>query len=73
MIGMPRWSCNGYGNCGRLACPHGNGPGALCPDEDERIEVVYMPRQEVASLIDRGELYDAKTLAAWLLFKRRGA
>ncbi|MFU8780907.1 MAG: NUDIX hydrolase [Kiritimatiellia bacterium] len=48
-------------------------PGAICPDEDERIAVVHMTRQEVDAAIDRGELYDAKTLAAWLLFTRHPA
>ncbi len=44
--------------------------GAMNPDDDERIEVVHLTRAEVEHAIDQGELWDAKTLAAWLLFLR---
>jgi ADP-ribose pyrophosphatase len=48
-------------------------PGALCPDEDERIEVELLTSDQIEDAINQGALYDAKTLAAWLLFTRRQA
>lgn len=45
--------------------------GAMEPDEDERITVALLTRDEVDRAIDQGELYDAKTLAAWLLYMRK--
>lgn len=44
--------------------------GSVSPDEDERIEVVHLTRAEVEHAIDQGELWDSKTLAAWLLYAR---
>lgn len=41
------------------------------PDADEKVEVVCLARDQVESMIARGELRDAKTLAAWLLWKTR--
>jgi len=45
-------------------------PGETSPDEDERISVVTLSRADVEQAILRGELQDAKTLAAWLLYLR---
>ncbi len=47
--------------------------GPLSPDEDERIDVVHLTPKEVEDAIDCGELWDAKTLAAWLRYTRRKA
>ena len=47
--------------------------GDVRPDEDERIEVVHLTRAEVEHAIDKGKLWDAKSLAAWLLYLRRSA
>ncbi len=44
--------------------------GDMNPDDDERIEVVHLTREAVEHAIDQGALWDAKTLAAWLLFLR---
>lgn len=41
-------------------------------DEDERIDVVYLTHDAVESAIAGGAIEDAKTLAAWLLYLRRG-
>ncbi len=41
-------------------------------EADERIVVRLATRREVWSLIDRGELIDAKSLAAWMLADRKG-
>ena len=40
-----------------------------CPDDDEKLDVVYLSAKEVESMISGGEIEDAKTLAAWLLHK----
>lgn len=42
------------------------------PDADERIEHVLMSRADVERAIDDGVLVDAKSLAIWMLFCRRG-
>lgn len=42
-------------------------------DEDERIEVCPMTRDEVLAALTQGELVDSKTLAAWLLYEHRVA
>jgi ADP-ribose pyrophosphatase len=41
-------------------------------EADERIDVKIVSRSEAWELIDRGELQDAKSLAAWMLAERRG-
>jgi len=41
------------------------------PDEDERIKVVYLSERQVDGMIKAGRIHDAKTLAAWLLWKKR--
>ena len=44
-------------------------PGAGAPEEDEVIEVVVLTETELEAMIRRGEIRDAKTLAAWLLYR----
>jgi ADP-ribose pyrophosphatase len=46
--------------------------GALSPDEDEKIEVVRLAPEEAEAMMLRGEIWDAKTLASWFLWKARG-
>jgi ADP-ribose pyrophosphatase len=41
-------------------------------DHDETIEVVYQTAEQVGSMIRRGEVSDAKTLAAWHLVSGGG-
>lgn len=43
---------------------------ALATDEDEHILPVWLSRVEVDAAIRSGELFDAKTLAAWLLYEK---
>jgi len=50
----------------------GDGAGKPRPDEDEQIEVVTLSADRVEQMIRRGEIRDAKTLAAWLLWRMRG-
>ncbi len=38
-------------------------------DDDERIETVILSEAEMDAMIRRGEVADAKTLAAWMLYK----
>jgi ADP-ribose pyrophosphatase len=42
-------------------------------DEDERIEIVYLEASEIETMIAAGDIEDAKTLSAWMLFKSRDA
>lgn len=42
----------------------------LPPDEDERIELVPLPLEQVLSMVEAGEIEDAKTAAALLLYLR---
>ena len=37
-------------------------------DDDERIEIVELTEEEMNQLIRNGEIEDAKTLAAWMLY-----
>lgn len=46
----------------------GADPGAHDRDWDERLEVVELDADELTQLIRRGEIEDAKTLAAWSLY-----
>ena len=41
------------------------------PDEDERIEVVRLTGSQLEEMIERGEIRDAKTLAALYLWKKK--
>jgi ADP-ribose pyrophosphatase len=43
--------------------------GATSFDEDERIETVLLSETEMDELIRNGGVADAKTLAAWMLYK----
>ncbi len=47
--------------------------GALNQDEDEKLEPVFLTALQLDGLISRGEIHDAKTLAAWMLYHRRMA
>lgn len=38
------------------------------PDISEELEIVTMTRQQIEESIERGELHDGMSLAAWLLF-----
>ncbi len=42
-------------------------PAQACPDEDEEIEVERVPRSSVLDLIRRGDIQDAKSIAALLM------
>jgi ADP-ribose pyrophosphatase len=44
---------------------------ALAPDEDEFLDIEQVPATRVLGLIQRGELHDAKSVAALLLAARR--
>ena len=43
--------------------------GATSFDEDEDIETLILSEEEMDNKIKRGEVADAKTLAAWMLYK----
>ncbi len=45
--------------------------GPMRPDDDERLEVECFSTDELESMMERGEICDAKTLAAWTLYRRR--
>jgi len=45
-------------------------PGDTSPDEDERIELFFVPLSELLRLIDKGEIHDAKTIIAATLYAR---
>jgi ADP-ribose pyrophosphatase len=48
--------------------------GTKALDEDEQIESVILSEEEMDAMIRDGEVSDAKTLAAWMLYKtRRGS
>ena len=47
----------------------GDAPGSTDFDPDEEIETVLLTEEEMDSMIRRGEVQDAKTLAAWMLYK----
>lgn len=51
----------------------GLSPSALDPDDDENIEVVRKPLSEARAMIDRGEIRDAKTIAALLMAENAAA
>jgi len=44
-------------------------PGETDFDQDENIETVLVTEQEMDNLIRAGKVQDAKTLAAWMLYK----
>lgn len=45
--------------------------GDSCPDHDEYVETVRLTEAEIDGMIVRNEIKDAKTLAAWHLWKVR--
>ncbi len=45
-------------------------PGDTSPDEDERIELFFVPLSELLRLIDTGQIHDAKTIIAATLYAR---
>ncbi len=45
--------------------------GEQATDDDERVLVEEYSQAQIDDMIARGEIRDAKTLAAWLLFARR--
>ena len=45
--------------------------GSMHHDEDEHTVPVMMTRPEVERAICSGELFDAKTLALWLLYEKK--
>lgn len=44
-----------------------------CPDDDEKVSVEVLEAEALEAQILDGEIGDAKTLAAWLLYKRKVA
>ncbi|WP_372796331.1 NUDIX hydrolase [Pontiella sp.] len=46
-------------------------PGAVSFDDDERIETVILTEEEMDEKIRANEIADAKTLAAWMLYKAK--
>ncbi|VGO14325.1 Methanol dehydrogenase activator [Pontiella desulfatans] len=47
------------------------GQGATAFDEDERIETVILSEAEMDEMIRTNQIADAKTLAAWMLYKAK--
>lgn len=47
----------------------GNQPGQTDFDHDEEIETVLLTEEEMDAQVRAGEVQDAKTLAAWMLYK----
>lgn len=47
------------------------GGGAAAPDPDEQLEVVLLDEVELEAMMSRGVIQDAKTWAAWGMFKAR--
>ncbi len=45
--------------------------GATAFDEDEHIEPIILTEAEMDEMIRNGEIEDAKTLAAWMLYKAK--
>ncbi|MDD4871752.1 MAG: NUDIX hydrolase [Kiritimatiellae bacterium] len=45
--------------------------GSGSPDEDERLTVEYFTEKQVDRMIRDGRIHDAKTLAAWMLWKAK--
>ncbi|MHB1415564.1 MAG: NUDIX domain-containing protein [Chloroflexota bacterium] len=46
--------------------------GQAGPDEDESVEVLWMPLAEALDMVARGDIVDAKTIIALLTVKTRG-
>ena len=47
-------------------------PAAQSPDPDENLEVVHMEQDEIAGMVARGEMADAKTVLLWLACRNAG-
>jgi len=47
--------------------------GSTSFDEDEKIESVILTEAEMDEMIRTGQIADAKTLAAWMLYKAKKA
>ena len=47
-------------------------PNALRPDFDENLEPVVLTAAEIEAALDDGGLIDGKSIALWLLWRRRG-
>lgn len=47
-------------------------PAPLEPDDDENLAVEWLTTAEIEGLIAASEIKDAKTLAVWLLYGKRG-
>jgi ADP-ribose pyrophosphatase len=47
--------------------------GMQSPDDDEQVEVACFSREKIENMIAVGEMRDAKTLSAWLLYTRSPA
>ena len=45
--------------------------GPTACDADERLEVVYLTADEFERRLRNGEILDAKTIAAWLLYEKK--
>lgn len=45
--------------------------GQVCPDEDEHVQAVRFAEAAIDGMIGRNEIKDAKTIAAWHLWKAR--
>ncbi len=48
-----------------------SGQGETAFDDDERIETVLLSESEMDAMIRTNQIADAKTLAAWMLYKAR--
>lgn len=46
--------------------------GQAGPDEDEWLEVVWLPLAQAQDMVERGEIVDAKTIVGLLTLKARG-
>ncbi len=59
----------------RIICYYGEAStvGERQLDPDERVEVEWVEQEELAARIRRGEIEDAKTLAAWALYQAGAA
>jgi len=49
----------------------GHAGGRQLPDPDERIALVCLSAKQVRAMLASGGIKDAKTLAAWMMFKNR--
>ena len=45
--------------------------GSPRPDDDERLDVVFLTESEIEVMINKGDIRDAKSLAAWTLYRRK--